>query len=123
MSDNTEALIRQLMERRDPLPPLPDEVGFIDADGECHVPFYNGRTADIYTADQMRAYALAARGAQAEPPVNEREAFEAWAAAHQFCTYRDESDKYRDYHRTTTRWAWQAWQARAAQGQPEGGAA
>jgi hypothetical protein len=54
----------------DELPPLPDELGFIDADGECHVPFYNGRTADIYTADQMRAYALAARGAQAEPWIS-----------------------------------------------------
>jgi hypothetical protein len=62
----------------------------------------------------------AARGAQAEPAGDEREAFEAWAGANQFDTHRDESDKYRDYHRATTRWAWQAWQARAAlKGQPE----
>jgi hypothetical protein len=63
------------------------------------------------TAERML---LAARGAQAEQTGDEREAFEAWAAANQFDIHRDESDKYRDYHRATTRWAWQAWQARAA---------
>jgi hypothetical protein len=44
----------------------------------------------------------------------ERERFEAWAASEGFNIDRDESEKYRDYHRATTRWAWQAWQARAA---------
>ena len=44
-------------------------------------------------------------------PDAERAAFERWAEANQFCTHRDDSDKYREYHRATTRWAWQAWQA------------
>lgn len=45
---------------------------------------------------------------------DERAAFEAWADANQFNIHRDDSDKYNDYHKATTRWAWQAWQARAA---------
>lgn len=44
----------------------------------------------------------------------EREAFEAWAEKAGFNISRDETEKYREYHRTTTRWAWDAWQARAA---------
>jgi hypothetical protein len=46
-------------------------------------------------------------------PLDERAAFEAWAGAEGFCLHRDDSEKYRDYHRATTRWAWEAWQARA----------
>lgn len=45
--------------------------------------------------------------------TSERAAFEKWADANQFCIYRDDSDKYCDYHRATTRFAWEAWQARA----------
>ena len=41
----------------------------------------------------------------------ERAAFERWAEANQFCVQRDDSEKYREYHRATTRWAWMAWQA------------
>ena len=51
---------------------------------------------------------------QSDGPISsehERDAFERWARANQFCTHRDDSDKYREYHRATTRWAWQAWQA------------
>lgn len=44
----------------------------------------------------------------------EREAFEKWARETGFNTDRDETDKYRDFHRATTRFAWMAWQARAA---------
>lgn len=47
---------------------------------------------------------------------SERAAFEAWAEREGFNIQRDDSDKYCEYHRTTTRWAWQAWQARAAHG-------
>lgn len=47
---------------------------------------------------------------QAEPS-DERAAFEAWAIAEGFNTDRDGSEKYREYHKTTTRWAWMAWQA------------
>ena len=46
-------------------------------------------------------------------PEQERAAFEAWAKTNDFELHRDNSDKYRDYHRATTRWAWGAWQARA----------
>jgi hypothetical protein len=44
---------------------------------------------------------------------DEREAFEKWADANGFNTHRDDTPKYREYHRATTNWAWQAWQARA----------
>lgn len=44
----------------------------------------------------------------------ERAEFEAWAQANDFCIHRDDSEKYRDYHRATTRWAWLAWQAARA---------
>ena len=44
-------------------------------------------------------------------PDPERAAFERWAEANQFCVQRDDSEKYREYHRATTRWAWMAWQA------------
>lgn len=44
---------------------------------------------------------------------SERALFEAWAEANQFCIHRNDSDKYRDYHRATTRFAWDGWQARA----------
>lgn len=44
----------------------------------------------------------------------ERAPFEKWADEQQFCIYRDDTDKYRDYHRVSTRFAWQAWSARAA---------
>lgn len=51
----------------------------------------------------------------APQPADERGAFEAWAKEAGFCIDRDESDdKYRHYHKATTRWAWMAWQARAA---------
>ena len=40
-----------------------------------------------------------------------RKDFEVWAEANQFCLHRDDSKKYVDYHKTTTRWAWMAWQA------------
>ncbi len=44
----------------------------------------------------------------------ERAEFEAWAQANDFCIHRDDSEKYRDYHRATTRWAWLTWQAARA---------
>lgn len=47
-------------------------------------------------------------------PEPERADFEAWAERQGFCTHRDDTDKYREYHRATTRWAWQAWQAARA---------
>ena len=47
-------------------------------------------------------------------PDPEREEFERWAEENNFCTYHDETDKYREYHRATTRWAWHAWQAARA---------
>ena len=71
----------------------------------------------VYQAMADRYAALAARGAQAEPVGDEREAFEKWA----FMTLeRRITSEYAD-PRTSA--AWDAWQARAAQGQPEGGAA
>jgi hypothetical protein len=45
--------------------------------------------------------------------TDEREAFDKWADAAGFNIDRDDTDKYREYHRATTRWAWHAWQARA----------
>ena len=48
-----------------------------------------------------------------------RQAFEDWAEANQFEIHRDDTDKYRDYHRATTRWAWQAWQAATTASQAE----
>lgn len=51
----------------------------------------------------------------------ERAAFEAFAQANDFDTYRDDTDKYREYHRATTRWAWMAWKARAAIARSQGG--
>lgn len=45
---------------------------------------------------------------------DERASFERYAEAEGFCIDRDDSDKYREYHRPTTRWAWRAWLARAA---------
>jgi hypothetical protein len=72
-------------------------------------------------ADEVEEAIAALRAALAEPqaehPVqalDERATFEAWAEGEQFCLHRDDSEKYREYHRATTRWAWQAWQARAA---------
>ena len=39
-----------------------------------------------------------------------REAFEKWALAEGFNIDRDpDVPKYADYHRTTTRWAWDRW--------------
>jgi hypothetical protein len=46
--------------------------------------------------------------------VPERAAFERWATENSFCVHRDDSDKHREYHRATTRWAWMAWQAARA---------
>lgn len=60
------------------------------------------------------AAAPAAPAPEVAAQVGEREAFEAWAAAEGFCVHRDGSEKYSEYHKTTTRWAWKAWQARAA---------
>lgn len=40
-----------------------------------------------------------------------RAAFERWAEENQFCVLRDGSEKYREYHRATTRWMWMAWKA------------
>lgn len=51
-----------------------------------------------------------------QEPSDERATFEAWAHAEGFNTDRDDSEKYRDYHRATTRWAWKAWQASRAIG-------
>ena len=45
----------------------------------------------------------------------ERPGFERWAASAGFNIDRDDSDKYLDYHRSTTRWAWEAWVARAVE--------
>jgi hypothetical protein len=49
--------------------------------------------------------------AQAAMPVahGEQEAFEAWAHANAFNIHRDESDKYKNYHRATTRFARDGW--------------
>jgi hypothetical protein len=69
---------------------------------------------EFYQHLQRVACAALTADAASEQPSGEREAFEAWASANQFNIDRDESDKYREYHRATTRWAWQAWQARAA---------
>lgn len=43
------------------------------------------------------------------PPQGEREAFEAWAIREGFNIHRDDSEKYREYHRTSTRWARLGW--------------
>ena len=51
---------------------------------------------------------------QAQELPDERAAFEAWAESEHFNIHRDDSEKYSDYHKATTRWAWSAWQARAA---------
>lgn len=55
----------------------------------------------------------------------ERAKFEAWASANDFNIHRDETPKYIEYHKPTTRWAWQAWQYRAtlSQAQPAAGEA
>jgi hypothetical protein len=71
-------------------------------------------TTLLITNQLLEKYAAPVEPAsQPREPLSEREAFEAWASAEGFCIHRDDSDKYRDYHRATTRWAWQAWQARA----------
>ena len=44
----------------------------------------------------------------------ERAQFEPWAISMDYCIDRDETPKYINYHRATTRFAWEAWQARAA---------
>lgn len=49
---------------------------------------------------------------------SERERFEAWAENAGFNIHRDETAKYIDYHKVTTRHAWNAWQARAALSHP-----
>lgn len=79
----------------------------------------NRRGASWHEVGRLMAALAQARVVLAEAtPVaaapDEREAFEAWAEREGFNIHRDDSDKYRDYHRATTRWAWQAWQARAA---------
>ncbi len=40
---------------------------------------------------------------------DEREAFEAWADSMNYAINRDETDKYKDYHRATTRFAREGW--------------
>lgn len=50
--------------------------------------------------------------------ADERAAFEVWAEANDFCIHRDETPKYANYHRATTRFAWEAWQARSASPSP-----
>ena len=69
-------------------------------------------------AEYFRDKAHAERRAELDgttlPTSDERIAFERWASAAGFNTHRDDTDKYRDYHKTTTRWAWLAWKARAA---------
>jgi hypothetical protein len=40
-----------------------------------------------------------------------RAEFEAWAASMDYCLHRDDTEKYLHYHRATTRFAWEAWQA------------
>lgn len=49
---------------------------------------------------------------------SENERFEAWAEKAGFIVHRDETAKYIDYHKVTTRHAWNAWQARAALSHP-----
>jgi hypothetical protein len=53
------------------------------------------------------------------PTQAEREAFEEWAGANQFTTYRDDTPKYQDYHRVSTRWAWMGFQAGVAYARKE----
>ncbi len=51
--------------------------------------------------------ALAADRAATAP--DERAAFEAWADSMNYAIHRDETDKYKDYHRATTRFAREGW--------------
>lgn len=61
-------------------------------------------------ATGYRAMLAAVHAAQSD----ERSTFEAWAISMDYCIDRDETPKYINYHRATTRFAWEAWQARAA---------
>lgn len=41
-----------------------------------------------------------------DPLERDRAVFERWAEAQGFNIHRDDSEKYREYHTATTRWAW-----------------